>query len=128
MNGVTTIPVPSHALLLATLAACGSSPTPKPPAPPSLTMPIAGLEAVKRGDSHEAVAAAFPTAEPGGDDDLWVEDAIIETRPASVGLLFEDGGLRGAAIAFDDPCDQLDAVATGLDAKLGERTSAQEGI
>jgi hypothetical protein len=91
-------------------------------------MPIAGLEAVKRGDSYAEVGAAFPTAEPGGDDDLWVEGVMIEARPASVGLLFDRGALRGAAIAFDDPCDQLDAVATGLDAKLGKRTSAEKGI
>jgi hypothetical protein len=114
--------------ILIVVAACGGSSKPPPPAPVSDTMPIAGLEAVKRGASAADVAAVFPTAEAGGEDDLWVEVATIEERQASLGLLFEDGALRSATVAFTDPCDQLDVVAKPLDVRLGKRTSAEPGV
>ena len=117
----------SLAISLALLG-CGGSGKPPPPAPSGPpTFPVAGLEGIELGDPMLDVIAVFPTAEPEGTD-LWIEGVTIEERPASVGLIFAEGTLRSAAVAFDDPCDQAGAIAAGLDARLGERASSEPGI
>jgi hypothetical protein len=111
----------------ALLAGCGGKSKGPPPVQPPGPMPIAGLDQLERGDSPGEVQVLFPGATVEGDD-LWLEEATVEGRPASVGFHFQDGGLRGATVAFAAPCDQLDAIAGALDQRLGKRTSAEEGI
>jgi hypothetical protein len=116
------------AVVLVTVCACGGgSKGPEGPAPTLAAMPIVGLEGAGLGDSVDEVMAAFPLAQVEGDD-LWLEEATVEQRPASVGFRFEGGGLRTATVSFGPICDDAEKLGAILDRRLGKRTSAEPGI
>jgi hypothetical protein len=118
----------AFAIVFALVSACGGgSKGPEGPAPTLEAMPILGLEGAGLGDSLDEVKAAFPLAEVEGDD-LWIEEATVEQRPASIGFLFEGGALRSATVSFGKVCDEAEELGASLDRRFGKRTSAEPGI